>query len=220
MISHKYKCIFIHIPRCAGTSVEGWLHGADWWQHDPKTKHLLASQAREIYAEYWDDYFKFTIVRNPFTRVLSCLKYDWYFGIRARDRRLDFLEYHRHFGVRSIVEFDYRFYTREEVTRPGQQPAKIYGNILDEPLDYVARFETLQDDMREIRKRLGVASKFSEHYERSPAVPKLADIDQATRQYIARLYARDFEAYGYDPRPADEAELATVQTAPEHIVQP
>lgn len=25
MINHKYKCIFIHIPKCAGTSIESAL---------------------------------------------------------------------------------------------------------------------------------------------------------------------------------------------------
>lgn len=29
MISHKYKCVFIHIPKCAGTSIESALGHLD-----------------------------------------------------------------------------------------------------------------------------------------------------------------------------------------------
>jgi len=197
MISHKYKCIFIHIQRCAGTSIEAWLHGADWWLHEEATKHLLASQARERYAEYWDDYFKFAIVRNPYTRVLSCLKYDWFFGIKTKSRRLDFLQYHKNFGSRSIVEFDYRFYRREDVVRSRHRPHQVYGNILDEPIDYIARFETLHDDMKEVQKRLGVTSAFAHHLERSSHSLTPADIDPETVRHITRIYAADFEAFGY-----------------------
>ena len=51
MISHKYKCIFIHIPRTGGTFIENLIFGKDWWGIDKKTKHITASQAKEIYKE-------------------------------------------------------------------------------------------------------------------------------------------------------------------------
>ena len=66
MISHKYKCIFIHIPRTAGTFTELLIDGKDWWV--PKgygsfrqEKHIIASQAKKIYKDYWDEYFKFSM---------------------------------------------------------------------------------------------------------------------------------------------------------------
>ena len=63
MISHKHKCIFIHIPRCGGTSMEISMVGRDWFKVDRTTKHLIASTAKKIYEPYWDDYFNFSFVR-------------------------------------------------------------------------------------------------------------------------------------------------------------
>jgi hypothetical protein len=75
MINHKYKFIFLHIPRTGGTSIEKALFGQDWWGVHPPSKHLTAHMAKQIYAPYWQDYFKFTFVRNPWDRMVSMLKY-------------------------------------------------------------------------------------------------------------------------------------------------
>jgi len=76
MISHELKCIFIHIPRTAGSSIERALINDDWWNVDRKTKHLIANQAKKLYSEYWNDYFKFSFVRDPYSRMLSLTTFD------------------------------------------------------------------------------------------------------------------------------------------------
>ncbi|MDH3378911.1 MAG: sulfotransferase family protein, partial [Gammaproteobacteria bacterium] len=78
MISHKLKIIFIHVPRTAGTSIEMALIGKDWWDVDPDTKHIDWVKAKEVYAEYWDKYLKFSVVRNP---------WDWLASLYSSHRR-------------------------------------------------------------------------------------------------------------------------------------
>ena len=80
MICHKNKYIFIHIPRTGGSSIEHTLYGQDWWLVDRKSKHLIASTAKKVYSEYWDDYFKFAFVRNPWDRMRSMLKHGRFYG--------------------------------------------------------------------------------------------------------------------------------------------
>ena len=64
MICHKRKIIFIHQPRTAGTSIEYFFMGKDWFDIEPNTKHLISDVAKYVYAKYWDDYVKFTVLRN------------------------------------------------------------------------------------------------------------------------------------------------------------
>lgn len=195
MINHDLKCIFIHIPRCAGTSVEYWLCGKDWWSIDPASKHLTARQARNLYAEYWGRYFKFSIVRNPVARSLSCLKYADHFGLSACGGTIDFSGYHARFGSSIVVEHDYRFHTENDVRHPGQKPGQVYANILDEPLDFVARFETLDQDMERIRAELGLTQRMKIHAEQSTE-PSIRP-NQSTEAKILAMYKEDYRIFRY-----------------------
>lgn len=64
MINHEHRCIFIHIPKTAGTSVE---RAFGVRQGQPGGGHRLPA----AYGEHWREYFTFCIVRNPWDRIVS-----------------------------------------------------------------------------------------------------------------------------------------------------
>ena len=71
MISKDKKCIFIHIPKTAGTSIEKMIQGE---------KYIKGWSSHQKINEYKDDdkfheYFKFSFVRNPYERILSVFNY-------------------------------------------------------------------------------------------------------------------------------------------------
>ena len=84
MISHKHKFIFIHIPKCGGTSIEHSLlknENVTKITDDVKQKyriyythggvdvqHRKIDQFKDVREK---DYFTFTFVRNPWERFLS-----------------------------------------------------------------------------------------------------------------------------------------------------
>lgn len=230
MISHEHRCIFVHIPRCAGTAVEEWIVGRDWWKVEPETKHLLASQAKRLYARWWDDYFKFAIVRHPYTRTISCLKYAAHFGLALRpDGEIDLSGYRALFGEDVTVEVDHRFHARADVLSARHVAGAVYGNLLDEPLDAILRYERLPEEIAALADRLGLDPRRFGRAEASPsrirravaAARRLlqagrigglpADVGAAvaaspprtlgerTRREIEALYRRDFARFGYTP---------------------
>ncbi|AZT84506.1 hypothetical protein EHN06_13685 [Marinobacter sp. NP-4(2019)] len=201
MISHQHKCIFIHIPRTGGTSVEQLIFGGNWWAYEKETKHLLASQAKKLYADYWDDYFKFAFVRNPFDRVVSLLNFSsMYYGTSISDRLTqEHIEwYKKKYGYPKVVEYDYRFYKRSEVICENHAAGQVYGNIIDEELDFIGKFESLEDDFRKVCDFLKInyktlphkaQSKHREHYR--------SYFDEGLVDTVEKLYANDLKKFNY-----------------------
>lgn len=212
MISHDYKCIFVHIPATAGTSIEEWIVGKDWWWISPRTKHLLASQARQEYSEYWDDYFKFSIVRDPVTRMRSCLRFPEVSFLRLNDvGDIDLDEYLRIYERNNVIlEYDWRFHERNEVELPRHAPHSLYGNILDEDLDYIGHFEDLSGVIETLREKTGIDRPFSSHLQSSSKNLAGLEIGERTRLRIESLFWRDYTRFGFERSSNfDEASLAS-----------
>jgi hypothetical protein len=197
MISHELKCIFIHIPRTAGSSIEQTLVGKDWWQIERKTKHLVASQAKKLYSEYWNDYFKFSFVRDPYSRMVSLATHFWtYYRLPFKgvltDQHIN--EYKNLFGTSILIEHDWRFYKREEVINEKHRENCVYGNILDEPIDYIGKFETLEEDFNNISNILGVKGKELEKINNKQHGNSLS---LEAKILINKIYDEDFSIYNY-----------------------
>jgi tetratricopeptide (TPR) repeat protein len=196
MISHELKCIFVHIPRCAGTSIEEWLVGKDWWQIDPPSKHLLASQAKALYAQHWPHYFKFAIVRNPYTRFASSLHFSHHYGlVREAGKDIDFGGYRRLFGTDVVVECDHRYAARSDLISSRHKPHCVYGNLLDEPLDFIAQYENLKPDLDYVRDAIGAPTAFAHHTEVS--LSEHVALTVADQRAVETLYRDDFARFGY-----------------------
>lgn len=67
MISHDYQLIFIHIPKCAGRSISEVFN--------QRFDQFIANHYYTEYYRFWNSYRKFTIVRNPYDRLVSMYNY-------------------------------------------------------------------------------------------------------------------------------------------------
>lgn len=162
MICHHYKCIFVHIPKTAGQSIEHvFLDLLDLkWQtraplllrHNdrpelgpPNLAHLKADeyvQFKYLTKEMFEEYFKFAFVRNPWSRMVSIYKY---------------LGYNQkcHFKAFLLGEFKNKI-LRDKYWFVCPQSDFIYSDNRKLLVDYVGRFENLQNDFDFVCKEIGL----------------------------------------------------------------
>lgn len=197
MIDHVHKCIFIHMPFTGGTSIEHWLMGKDYWYINKEEKHLTANQAKEKYREYWDSYFKFSLVRHPYTRCVSALK-DAQYGVFENNGYLDLSTYLKMYGFPMIVEHDHRFVSLSELSTNGMNEYSVYSNFIGDEIDKIYRFEeghiNIQKDLAkklDIKNIRPIKKLMSSSYK-----PKISDYSE-----VDIVYAYDFDKFGYKKSP-------------------
>ena len=66
------KCIFIHIPKNAGTSVEYCLAPK---LAEPRSQHATSLELREMWKSMFQKLFKFAFYRDPVSRLVSAFSY-------------------------------------------------------------------------------------------------------------------------------------------------
>ncbi len=194
MISHKHKCIFIHIPRCGGTSIEISMCRKNWWNIDHSTKHLIASTAKKIYEPYWNDYFKFSFVRNPWDRMVSMNKFGSFYGVNLSNGSIDLSNYLKKYPE---IEVDPRSKSKNDNFNPIKNC--VYLNILNVDLDFIGRFENIDEDFEFVYESIGEVPPPLVNDKRHQSKHKhyTEYYDEETKQIVAEKYAKDIERFGY-----------------------
>ena len=184
MICTKLKVIFIHIPRTGGTSIEQALVGKNWWHVERATKHLTWFQARQIYTEYWDQYLKFSVVRNP---------WDWMVSL-----------YYAHNYTRSAARgISWREYVKHPRLASHEQDTVIQSAIIGSEIDFVLRFENLGPDFKRLCARIGLeAPELPNYSARSGRVGANKQhysyyYDAELRDIIANRHKDDIRRFNY-----------------------
>jgi Sulfotransferase family len=200
MNAAKPPWIFVHVQKTAGDSVRAALGGDT---RDPR-KHFTARELKAIYgAAIWTSCFKFSFVRNPWDRLVS-----WWSMI---DGSRDYIDQARppnaFFGyvlgrAKSFEDFLLRC-DDEIVDSDGRK--NIFRNQIDYLVDdtgtvlvdFVGRFERLQEDFDEISSRLGRATVKLPRTNASQHAIYTEYYTPATAEIVAKRYARDIAQFGY-----------------------
>ena len=183
------QCIFIHIPKAAGTSVARTLFGKG-------SRHVPYFEYEKINRRKFNRYFKFTFVRNPWDRLVSSYFFLKNGGINdadakwAKENFADFPD----FG--SFV----RGWVNEENILSWQHfmPQHYFvcnsdGKIM---VDFVGKMENMQKDFSYVAMKLG-CKKELEKVNVGERKSYASYYNNETREIVRRVYAKDIDLFGY-----------------------
>lgn len=212
MISNKHKCIFIHIPKCGGTSIEKliwprekdkteanlWMGFTSQYANKYQTgglQHLMARHVRqEVGGDVFDRYYKFALVRNPYDKTVSQYEY--------MKKRADLREF---LGMHDKAEFKtYLDLIAKKLHVQWDSQHKFIQNDAGESMvDFVGKFENFDTDVTTIldalkmgKNRFGVRKKIP-HTNKSSRRHYRDYYDEESKAMLEALYQKDIELFGY-----------------------
>ena len=207
MLSTKFKCIFVHIPKTGGQSIEHVflkLHNLSWEEraplllrHNPNPElgperlaHLKAEEyikCNYISENEFVEYFKFAFVRNPWARLVSEYHYKKYdqkytfreFVLNGLPKESSYRDSYRH------IEPQYNFVHDSN------------GKLI---VNFIGKFENFQSDFQQVCYRLGFQNIELPHVNKS-SYKKSIDYreyyDNETMEIVENIYEKDIETFNY-----------------------
>ena len=228
LVSHRKKFIFIKTVKTAGTSVESyfekWCMNENEWvashtreeyisesgivgyrggAFEGKTwyNHMPAWQVKnQIHIDKWNGYFKFTIIRNPFDKVIS----DFYFKKFVYDNSHlseDAFFSNNAFNIENVVATItvFKKWIQEKKFSIDTDKYLINGK---ECLDCYILFENLNKGVRLVCEKLSIPYKNSEIPKlksgiRNRAVPIEDFYDAESRKIVATAFSWEIKKFNY-----------------------
>ena len=197
MIDDKHKFIFIHIPKTGGTSIELTFKKRIKGSH----KHLtLFDYENELKTEI-EKYFVFSVIRNPWDRLVSYWKYRQGKPHAPIDGKLN--EFDKWLKFISSLDLN----NLNGKTARGNIPDFRMGldlqfnsllNKKNEINVNLIRFENLQEDFNTICDKIGIPQQQLPHKNATKHKHYTEYYDDETREIVAEKYAKDIENFGYE----------------------
>jgi Sulfotransferase family len=189
----EHRCIFVHIPKCAGVSISQSLFGNLAGGHAALWMYQIIFSPKQF-----RDYFKFTIVRNPWDRLVSAFCFLKGGGFDEEDKRWaqehlsaypDFGTFLRKWLNSTTIRAHNHFRPQCDFIRIGRRQPK---------LDFIGRYENLEADYSYICERLKINQKLMRLNVTQSQKRAYQDYyAEDTRQKVAELYADDIRFLGY-----------------------
>lgn len=237
LIAPDYGFIFIHIPKTAGTSISAALEplagyrAPSLWvklrrrlpgplppRSDYFSAHAKADDVRDrIGAGVFDGFHSFCVVRNPYSHAFSHYGHLGRFRHERIARRVQQMDFASYLAWRENGLRHRHWHHVERVVFMGDQSTFVTdagGRVL---VQQICHFERLTTDLADLAARLDLPAFDLPHRQDSGRVLGPRDRAAFTPEAIAtinRLYAADFDRFGYQIATTAADVFASLAEAP------
>jgi len=191
LISHKHKFVTIDIPKTGSRSFResllplGILDAcgepnldSEFYQHDGA---IRVKKQFEKNDWNWNDYFKFTIVRNPWQRYFSFFKYFKSYGEKymRRDESINWREPEINQGKHCVELFknkDNQTVLKTIILNNNSQDSYYCDESGKIIVDHIAEFENLQNEFIFLCNQVGINAPHLKHGNKSSNPLNIHDI--------------------------------------------
>jgi len=197
-VENNQNLIFVRIPKTAGHTIKNFLLHNSNLEIKPILNQGYESFSgqklkNKIQENTWLHSYKFTFVRNPFDRAVSSWKFG---GWKPRYAwKCSFAEF-----AKRISSWDLE--NSKKWNERSWHCCSQYTHLINEDgsllVDFIGRFETLQQDFNIICDKIGIPRKELPHKNKTKHKHYTEYYDDETRQIVAEKYAKDIEYFGYE----------------------
>ena len=197
------ECIFIHIPKCAGSAVQKGLFGSYIFGHQTIRQYQIALPSSQ-YQNAW----KFTVSRDPWERIVSA----WRFlmaGVSDRTRlSVEDAEYFAE-NLSQYSTFDHfvnDWLVHQNLHECGCLHFKPQLHYLREfsgaiPMDYIVKLSDLAGEYENLRRRFDGGELIVDNASNGGQVDYRSFYTSAeTFANVSSIYADDIRVLGYSSR--------------------
>lgn len=192
----EMKVIWLKTPKTAGSAIQQSLENAGClYMMKPRKRPITGvfsgrlEEFRGVFPEFWEESYKFAIVRNPYDRFISGWKY-----LRATQDR-DLLDVIRNPPDKEPRYGDYTHLTMtqtEHLFRDGElivDRVLRYENIAEEINDLLAELGLPKVDLPTVNRGRHRQKNYIDYFS-----------EEARTEFLAR-YGEDFDNFGYNRDP-------------------
>ena len=197
VICHNKKCIFIHIPKTAGTSIQQFINDNDrnpviltGVQDGRSRRHFGALDIKLLFPDLFNKYYKFSFVRNPYDRLLS--EYYWCkipnVGYKFGKTKMEFLNY-----VSQVIK-QKAYFTNIFHDHFIPQYKFLYNSQNQLLVNNLFKYEHLDSAIEFIKKKLHINQNLQQL---NITTVEKTDWSDEEKEIIYELYKKDFMYFQY-----------------------
>jgi Sulfotransferase family len=213
ILCHRFKCMYYPVPKAATSTIKLLMAEMNHQAAEGDPHHdIIFESVWGKEASQYDDYLSFTVVRNPWDRLLSCYTAKIVGRLRdpssvPRTRIHEGFERYNRIFRRELFRPDMSFseFLRVIAWIPDRLADEHFrsqyrlvstpgGSLLPKR---ILKLENLQVELKQLLSDLG-ATGFSVGHLAASRRPNYRSVyTDDTRHQVARLYRRDVELFGY-----------------------